>query len=250
MIASVSLLLVSIVAGTVLLWLFSKVSNQRAIRATKKRLQARLLEMRLYGDDPKVVVRAQRALLGENLRYFALMLRPAMFAMLPMATLLVLMEGFYGQRPIAPGEQSIVTVQLASLSSDSAAPEIQTPDGIVVETPPVRDLADNQVSWRIRSDDSASGEIRVRVGKSEAGKRVVTGEGFHYLVSRRGSSAFEWLLHPGEGLLPNSNIKWIEVAYPPAEISYFGWKTHWLVWFLIFSMVAAFLMKSRFHVTV
>lgn len=250
MVAPVSLLLVSVLAGILLLWVFSKTSDQRAIRATKKRLQAHLLEMRLYGDDPKVVVRAQRALAVDNLRYFGLMLRPALYVMLPMAALLLLMEGFYGMKPVPVGGSTIVTAQLRSLPAEGAAPELHAPAGIVVESPAVRDLADRQVSWRLRPEASLAGELEVRAGNSEAEKGIVTGGGIHFLVSRRVSSIWEWILYPGEPLLPKDDIEWIEVAYPSAEVSYFGWKMHWLIWFLIFSMVAALLLKKRFRVTI
>lgn len=246
MFTALSLVVVSIVTGIALLWVFRKTSNQRAIRATKKRLQARLLEMRLYADDPGVVWRAQKKLLVLNLKYFALMLRPAVFATIPMVLLLVVLDGFYGMKPLAIGESAIVTVQL----SEAADAELAAPSGIDIETPAVRALGERQVSWRIRPTGVIIGDLRITAGGNEVTKSVRTGSDAGFLSHRRVQS-LAWLwLYPLEMPLPGDGVEWIELKYPAAEVSVFGLETHWLVWFILFSMVSAFLLKGRFGVTV
>ncbi|MCP5115164.1 MAG: hypothetical protein GY953_30395 [bacterium] len=247
MLISLSLVVISVAAGIVLLWVFRKTSNQRAIRATKKRLQARLLEMRLYADDPGVVWRAQKKLLALNAKYFALMLRPAVVATIPMVLLLVVLDGFYGMRPLMVGQSAIVTVQLRELVDA----ELAAPAGIEVETPAVRAVADRQVSWRIRPSAAVAGDLRISTGGQEATKSVRSGEDGGSFLSVRRVQSLLWLwLYPGEMPLPSDGIEWIELRYPAAEVSVFGLATHWLVWFLLFSMVSAFLLKGRFGVTV
>ncbi len=244
------LFLIASSVGVVLLWIFSKTSDQRKLRRTKKRLQARLLELRLYGDEPRIVLRAQKQLLKENLRYFAIMLGPARVVMPVMITLLIILEGFFGMRPIAPGEDVTLTLQMATpVTAKTPAPELEAPEGIVVETPAVRDIDDNQVSWRIRAERPVSGDLRIVTPQGVLTKKILAGSGIHFLTSRRVDSVFSWLLHPGEALLGGGEVKWIEVAYPSAEISFLGWKAHWLVWFLIISMGVAFVLKGRFHVS-
>ncbi len=250
MLVPISLLLISIVAGVVLLWVFSKTSNQAAIRATKKRLQARLLELRLYADDPGVVLRAQKELLIENGRYFFLMLRPAVFATLPMVLLLIFMDGYYGHQPLAPGQSAVLTVQLTAPEASSDEPRLQAPEGIAVETAGVRATDIQQVSWRIRPEQAASGDLRIHAGGEDVTKKIDAGDGAHYLASRRSRSWMSWLLQPAEARLNGSGIDWIELDYPTASVSYFGVATHWLVWFMLFSMVTALLFKGRFHVTI
>src|SRR5690242_10517225 len=77
------LALISAAAGIGMLWVFQKTSNQARIRAVKRRVQAHLLELRIYRDEPAVMWQAQKALLWSNLRYLGLMLRPALFLALP-----------------------------------------------------------------------------------------------------------------------------------------------------------------------
>ncbi len=72
----VSLTPLSIAVGVVMLWVFGLTSDQDAINKTKKRLQAYLLELRLFGDDPSLIWQSQKSLLAANLRYMGLMLKP------------------------------------------------------------------------------------------------------------------------------------------------------------------------------
>jgi len=250
MLASITLFAISVATGIGLLWIFRKTSDQAAIRTTKKRLQARLLELRLYADDPRVVLAAQKALLAENLRYFGLMLRPALYATVPVVLLLIVMDGFYGRRPLEPGEAAILTAALDEQAAPDQPVRLKAPPGIVVETPAVHAVASREVSWRIRVEKPVAGELLLTSGGETASMPVFAGRGFRYLCGRRVRSRLAWLLVPGAPPLNANWVKEIELDYPAAEVSYFGLRTHWLVWFLVFSMAAAFLLKSRFRVTV
>src|ERR1017187_7527376 len=72
------LALISATAGVGMLWIFRHASNQTQIRIVKRRVQAHLMELRIYIDEPSVMWRAQKALFVSNLRYLGLMLRPAL----------------------------------------------------------------------------------------------------------------------------------------------------------------------------
>jgi len=246
---SLSLFLVSAAAGLALLWVFRKTSDQAAIRRTKKRLQGHLLEIRLYGDDPAILWQAQRRLLAANARYFALMLRPAAIVTLPMILLLVVLDGYYGRRPLEPGQAAVVTAQLAS-ARDGAVFRLEAPDGIEVETPGVRILEAHQVSWRIRAVRPTSGELRLVGGPVTLTKSVVAGGECRFVSSRRVHLLPALLLYPGERPLPEAGVDWIEVDYPAAYVRLFGFEAHWLVWFILISMASAFLLKGKFRVTV
>ncbi len=251
MLASLVLFLISVATGIGLLWVFRRTSDQAAIRATKKRLQARLLELRLYADDPRVVLAAQKALLVENLRYFALMLRPALYATVPVVILLIALDGFYGRRPLAPGETAVLTAVLDGQAAPDEPVSLEAPTGIAVETPAVHALARREVSWRIRAEEPVAGQLRLTSEGETVLMPVVAGEGLHCcLYGRRVRSRLAWLLAPGAAPLDARWVKEIKLDYPAAEVSYFGLRTHWLVWFLVFSMAAAFLLKGRFRVTV
>src|SRR5882672_9751392 len=104
-----------------MLWAFGRLSNQSAIRDTKRRIAARLYEFRLFVDEPKLIWQAQAGLLRDNLRYLGLMLVPAAVLALPTLVLFAQLEAFYGWTPARAGQTVVVTVQ-AKQPLDPAEP--------------------------------------------------------------------------------------------------------------------------------
>jgi uncharacterized membrane protein (DUF106 family) len=245
-----SLFVISVAAGIGLLWVFQKTSDQAAIRRTKKKLQAHLLEIRLYADDPAVIWQAQKNLLAANARYFALMLRPAVVVTLPMVVLLVLLDGYYGKQPLPVGRPAILTAQLRTDAAVAGPLRLEAPPQIEVETPAVRAMGERQVSWRIRPIGAVAGELRLVADGVTVTKSVAAGDGPRFVSSRRVRSLPALLIHPGETPLPAAGVEWVEVESPSAGVRMFGFETHWLVWFIVISMAAAFLLKGKFRVTV
>lgn len=237
--AFVSLLPVSILAGIGMLLVFRYASDQAAVRRAKGVAQAHLLEFRLFMDEPRLVLRAQRDLIVANARFLKLMLRPVLVLALPMGLLLAGLEAFFGHAPLRIGQPAIVTAQL----TDAAAIlSLKASGEVAVETPPVRVPAERQVSWRIRPLRAAATELEiVRAGRTFR-KSVSAGAGVHFLSERRGSLA-GLLLRPTEPPLSGSEIVWIEVRYPGAVILHL----HWLIWFFGISAITALALRRRFR---
>jgi hypothetical protein len=63
-------------------------------------------------------------------------------------------------------------------------------------------------------------------------------------------SGWEALLSPGEGRIHTDFAEWIEIQYPDASLPVFGFRVHWLAWFLAVSLAAALLLKKRFGVVI
>ena len=247
----VSLTLLSVAVGIGMLWVVARTSNQKAIEQTKKRLQAYLLEMRLYGDDLGLVARSQKNLLFGNLRYMGLMLKPALYLTVPFVLLMIHMDGFYGWAPLAVGEAAVVTVQTASsLDANTPAPKLEAPPEIAVETPAVRALRAGQFSWRIRARQPIDGLLRFDWNGVQFEKTITAGPGWRYLSIRRVRSAWEALWNPGENRLDAANIEWVEASYPLATIGFAGLEWHWIIWFLLISIVSAYLLKGYFNVVI
>jgi hypothetical protein len=215
----------------------------------KARLGAHLYEMRLFADEPVLVWKAQWDLLKANARYIGLMLMPALILTVPMILLFGQLDAFYGYTPLEPGQAAIVTMQLAAPSS-GPAPELQPPEGIVVETPPVRAEGGRQISWRIRAVRPAAGQMRFAFPAGTVEKSIAAGNGPQYLSDRRVRSAMDLVWHPAESRLPSGGpVEWIELRYPKATVQAMGLDLHWVVWLLVFSMASALLFKGRFRVS-
>jgi hypothetical protein len=121
------------------------------------------------------------------------------------AILVSLMNAMYGRAPLPVGESSVVTVQL----TDGTMPvELETPTGIAVETPGVRDVRDRQVSWRVRP-------------------LVATARDFEFRVANR-------IVKDGT-FLHDPSIRSIDVRYPQWTM----WGFAWLWWFVAISSVSS-----------
>jgi len=241
------LALLSAAAGVGMLWVFQKTSNQAAIGRAKRRVQAHLLELRIYRDEPDVMWQAQKSLAAANLRYMALMLQPALILAIPFAVLLVHLEAFYGRAPLAPGAESILTIRLSG-PAGTEAPQLEAPAGVAVETPAVRVLDEGQVSWRIRPQSAVSGTLHIKLNGTTVEKRIEAGAAPRFVPGRRVHSVWDAVWHPGEARIEAPAVEWVDIRYPGATVEWLGIRMHWLIWFIVISMLAALLLKKRFKV--
>jgi hypothetical protein len=204
------------------------------------------LELRIYRDEPGVMWRAQKSLLAANLRYMGLMLQPALILGIPFAILLVHLDAFYGRAPLVVGADTIVTMGVHG--EGGAVPVLDAPPGVAVETPAVRVLDQDQVSWRIRPRADVSGLLRIRVEGGTVEKRIEAGAGPRFVPGRKVSSLWEAVWHPDEPRIAAPQVEWVEIRYPDARVEWLGIRMHWLIWFILISMLAALLLKKRFGV--
>jgi hypothetical protein len=214
-----SLVAISVFWGLVTFWVFRRFTDHAALRKVRKRMYAHLLEIRLFSDEPALVWSAQKALLVDNLRFLALVSKPVLIMALPFALLYGQLDSIYGWGPLEVGHSTTVTV------AGDAQFKLLAPAGISVETPPVRVLAEHQISWRIRALEPIHGILRVtRAGGGELSRSIVAGERTLSFYRRRESA--------------------LEVDYPKASVGIFGIILPWLAWLLIVSTVSAALLAT------
>jgi hypothetical protein len=244
-----SLTAIAIVFGIGMLWSFQRFSNQEQVALAKRKVWASLYAFRLYADEPALIFRAQKQLLYWNARYLALMLRPTLVALVPVTLLLFGLDAMYGHRPLEPGESAVVTAQFTDgVDSHSFAATLEGTQ-ISVETPSVRIPDLRQVSWRVRTLSAASGSLMLRTASASFSKTVQAGETSGFVSERRVVSLLDWLRYPGESRLPSGSLRWVSVDYPAATINIFGFGAHWLLWFLVVSLLTMLLAKKRLGVT-
>ena len=229
------LALVAAAAGVGMLWVFSKTSDPAAVKAAKRRIHAALLELRVFADEPSVTWRAQRALFAANLRYLALSLKPALWLALPIAFLLLHLEDFYGRAPLPLQSEAVVTMGMApAWDPQSPAPQLAAPREVQVEGPPVRMADTREITWRLRPNAECSGELRFLVDGRVAAAPIEAGT--------------RWRGVSGRQRVHVAPAEWIEIRYPEAALTVFGFSVHWLLWFAAVSMLAALLLRKRFGV--
>ncbi|MGD0577835.1 MAG: hypothetical protein ABSC08_02790 [Bryobacteraceae bacterium] len=242
---------IAFAAGVAMLWAFGRCSDQARIELAKRKLRAHLLAFRLFSDEPRLIFRSQKQLLVWNARYLALMLRPTLVMILPLAALLLHLDAVYGRRALDVGETAIVTAQMdAATNLQTVSPSLAG-RGVTVESPPLRLIDARQVLWRVRASGPAAGPraLVLALDGARMEKAVQAGSGLSYLSERRVATWLDWLRYPAESRLPHGAVEWVEVSYPSADIVVFGIGMHWLVWFCIVNLFTMLAFRKRFGVT-
>lgn len=237
-----------------MLIIFRYTSNQERIKETKDRIKAHLMEIRLFKDDLGILISAQKNILLYNTKYMKYALKPMLFMIIPVAIILIQLDGWFGFRPLNIGESTVVTVKVSDrevgLLSDVM---IEVDKGLVVETPPLRIQGLREVAWRVRAQAIGEHNIVIKVSGHTFQKRISVSDGELKRVSHRvvASSLMDVFLNPGEKPMPRGSfIEQIEVYYPERLIEIFGWKTHWLVVFFALSILFGFVFKRFFKVEI
>jgi uncharacterized membrane protein (DUF106 family) len=241
----VGLLAVSIVTGAVMLVIFRYTSNQRAIARQKELIKAHILEIRLFKDDLRLQFAAQRKILVENLRYMRHALAPMIVMLVPVLIILIQLDVRYARRPLLPGETTVLRVAVEE-GIDLSSVRLDAPEGIAVETEPMRIPGANEVNWRIRAEREGSHDLGIAVGSERAVKRLEAGERVAKLseVRDRAGILAVWA-RPAERPLPNgSPFREVALSYPERDLRLFGIGAHWLLVFFVVSVVFGFAIKG------
>jgi hypothetical protein len=248
------LLILSVLTGVVLLLIFRYTSNQRGIQETKNRIKAHLMEVRIFKDDLQTLLSAQKMILKYNLQYLGFGLKPLLVLFLPVALLLIQLEGWFGQRPLKPGESTLLSVRLSEVAV-GLLPEvkIEGDEGLTIESPSLRIPSIREVDWKIRADKPGEHRLSVRLQGRTIPKLLTVSAGELARVSSVKVSSDSWAvaLHPGEDPIANCDVvRQIALDYPARSIELFGWKLHWLLVFIVLSTLAGFLFKGLFRVEI
>ena len=247
----------AMVTAVIAMLIFRHASNQRAIRRIKDLIISHLLEVSLYRDDLRVVLRAQRGVLWHNLRYLGHALVPLLCMVIPVGVLFLQGELRYAHRPLKVGEKAILAVKLGP-GGDTARVRLEPPPGIAVETAPLRIPALNEVDWRIRGTSVGRHPVRVLAGTSEQVNLVSVGS-----PSVVGIVKVPLLPLPGDGergnhsslsgraaALPGGQIASIRVTYPAADMKLLRWRMYWVWPWLALSLIFGYALKGPLRVQI
>lgn len=225
-----ALVLASAVFGVLALFVFKHVSWQKGIRAAKDRIQAGLIEIRIYQDDLRVASKAIVKVLMRNFVYLGLNLLPFVPLSIPFAFVLaqfVVRYGFApvdvhsGPTPIVAGQGTLIEVVLErEHERDVAGLSIEYPAGVEAVSPLVR--AGGRAFQEVVARAPGRHEIVVRLeGGARETKLLFAGEAGRVMQGERGSGVFHALLWPAEDAFAgDSPFERITFAYPDSE---FGW---------------------------
>ncbi len=246
------MLFVSFASGIIMLLIFKATSDQAGIKKAKNKVRGHFLAIRLYRDDLGLMFGTVKNLLISNFLYLKKAFRPMLFLMIPVGIILLHLAGRYEKRPFQIGETTVLSLRLAENTSweQLKKVEIDVPDGLKLETPPVRIVQLSEISWRIRVEEQGEYWVAFKLADHVVKKKIVVNEILLPLDSKVTRSSFSTLLsNTDESSLPESGpFLAIEMAYPKREFDMFGFELHWLLSFFLLSLVSGFAFKRFLRV--
>jgi len=250
--AAWAVLVLSLLTGLVMLLLFKAATKQDKLVAARRVLTGHLYEMGLYQDHFSVLLKIQRDVALANLRYLGRTLPALLVILVPMVLILAQMDSRFTSRPFQAGETTLVTARLADEHAELLDRlSLQGGEGLVVETPAVRDRQALTATWRVRITAPGSHEATVAAAGGGAWSKRLTAEGsLPQLARTREQAGWHFLLlNPGESPLPaDSPLLSISTQLPPRHTAYLGIEMHWLLALCLFSLAFGFAVKDIFRV--
>ncbi|MEW5803709.1 MAG: hypothetical protein AB1847_16570 [bacterium] len=221
------------VMGTIVVIIFKYVSNQKKIKAVKNQIKIHFLEIRIYKDDFREVLKAQKEILKNNFRYIAYNTQGAVPVILLFLVTLSQINLRYGYDPIMPGEPFDVKVTYGQNADRRPDPLLTLPEGFEALTPALRLGGENEVSWQLRASEAGKYRIGIQTCDENYTKEIVIGkisDPFCPELIRQGFWAS--FVNAAEPALPKKGLlESIEIGYQPKHFKciLFGWNMHWLL---------------------
>ena len=228
-------------------------SNQAAIRRSRNRLVARVIEIVLYRENILGVFGNGGRILASFGPYLWHNVRPLLILAAPMTLLIIQIAAWLQWHPAYPGEPLVLTTQL-----DPAHPVLDTPlalhpsPGLLIDSNPVRVPDRNLASWRVRAHDTGTQWVDIEIDGHQIRKKISAAAGLDALspVRLRGAP-WKSMLYPAEPVLPAAApLDRVEVAYPSRSLALGRHRVHWLVAFLVMTLAAGIALRSPLDVEI
>ena len=244
-----AMLVISLVSGVLMVWIYGKTSNQTALHTLRNRVRGNLIAVKLFQDDISVVLKMQWRILKDTLLSFRYQLVPILVLIVPVLLIMIQLNLRFAIQPLKPGATTTITATLQGLSPVDEQITLEAPDGVVVETEAVRIEAKSEVSWRVRGVEPGRHQLTVRAGEHAEEKELVVGESWGKVSPlRTGKGFFDSLLWPGEPPIasqsPFETIAIEQAQALPLPLPLIGWHWHWMIHFLVFSILFGFAFKG------
>jgi hypothetical protein len=248
-----SLLVIALLTAVVVVPVIARFSNQARIRGTKRQMVAALMEMRLFNDDPRVVLRSARAALRHNLTYLRLTSVPVAILTVPLVLLVAHLDPFFGYSGLRPGLPALLTVRTVEASAGNRDQKIalHAPPEVRVDAGPVQLVGAPEVVWRITPSTGGDFVLILQIGNETIRKTLHVSDG----VARRSPArvrpgVLQQLRYPSEPPLDaNGDTETVAVAYGDAAIGLMGIHVHWTVVYFSLTVVCTLLLARLLRIS-
>ena len=245
----VSNLIFSSVFGVFAIVIFKYTSKQDSIGKVRDNIKAQMLAMKLFKDSMSVTLMVQGRMFKGALLLLLHSLRPMLVMIIPFSLILAQMGLWYQARPLMPGEETIITVQVAPGEIDNV--RLQPLQGAKITAGPVTAIDKNEINYKVEATEIGKHEIVFQIGDETFTKEMVVGDGMVRLNPVRCGGDFgKMLMYPGEEpFAADSPVKSISLEYPDRDSMTSG-TDWWIAYFFVMSMIAALVFKPIFKVKI
>jgi hypothetical protein len=195
--------------------------------------------MRLYNDDLRGLVRAQGEVLWHNLRYVGLSLVPLLITAIPLTLVIAQLQAWYGYTGLAPGVGTAITARVEGTLTalpqlEAAAFEVRGPARYF----PTR----QEVVWQVVPRHAGASTARIVTSGGTAVEKsvyVAAGDVTARRSPSRDRAAFlQQVLYPSEApIAEGAGLTTIRVPYPERALHVAGFELHWLIVYLLLTIV-------------
>lgn len=238
------------VVGVVALLVFKYMSNQDAIAKVRNKIKAQMLALKLFKDDISVTFKSLGGVFGGSFKLLFYAIKPMLVMIVPISLILSQVALWYQARPLLPGEEATVTVQLNG-DVEASWPElaIEGNDSFEVTMGPVKAFSNREIFWKVKALEEGTGKIAVKVDDSVVEKEFVVGDGFARVsLLRPGQEWIKVLLHPWEKPFgSDSVVHSIGIKYPD-RASFLSGTSSWVIYLFVASMVIGLIFMPVFKV--
>ena len=261
------------VFGVLALIVFKHTSWQKGIRSAKDRIKGRMIEIRLYQDDLRVVGSAVVRILGLNARYLALNFVPFVPLVIPFAVVAAQFVVRYAYDPLPvtaaearllPGQGTLIEIELARAHrSEVGGLTVELPAGVRSLSPLVRATTEGRAFLEVVATAPGAHELVFALPSgARATKQLVAGDSPPRTMQPRRVSARDWYriddpehwpaLWPAEPAFESdSPFRAIALSYPARDLGWLpGGEIGILATFVLASMVIAFLAVKPLRVQI
>jgi hypothetical protein len=161
---------------------------------------------------------------------------------------------WFGSQSLEIGETTILKVELQEgVNLLDINLTIEPSTGFDIETPPLRIEEEREINWRLRAKEKGVHDLILVINSQRFKKKVAVAQKPLSKISplkvRR--NFINELLNPGEPPLSGEPpIKEIEVKYPAKNMNLFGWHIHWLIIYMVLSVILSFAFRGVFKIEI
>jgi hypothetical protein len=243
---TLQLVWLSLLTGLGMAYVFKLTSSQKAIKRTKDRVKARILEMRLYQDDLVLIFKGLSGALKGNFAYLGTIFVPFLIIIVPVAIIFMQLDQRYSRASLTPGSTVLLSAQLKEgFDPFQTGVDLTRTEGVTVQGKPARDAATRETIWELRVDSTDTHTLTLYAKGTTYSFPLVAEESYRMIGHERSAAGiFEPLLHPGLPPIPAASpLQRVRVEYPPARHWLLGMRVHWIVIFLVYSLISAAALK-------